>query len=287
MWGGGWLAASDFMKSLGGGYGALDFAGSGVVHMVGGFISLAGAYLVGARLGKYKDDGTPRRIPGHNLTTALFGVFILWFGWYGFNMGSTLAATDLRIAVIAANTTLSAAVGATVAMVITWLIDRVPDPGMTMNGVLAGLVGITAGCAWVSPVAAVIIGGVSGVVVVAGVRFVDEVLHVDDPVGAIAVHGFTGAWGVLALGIFADGTYLGVTGLLFGNPGFFMCQAISVVVCILWSFGTGYAMYYVLKKTIGLRVGPHEELRGSDTESFGTQAYQEFTPLVMAKKDGP
>lgn len=270
------------MKNLGGGYGALDFAGSGVVHMVGGFISLAGACLVGARLGKYKPDGTPRTIPGHSLTTALFGVFILWFGWYGFNAGSTLAATDLRISVIVVNTTLAAVFGATTTMLLTWLISRKPDASMTMNGVLAGLVGITAGCAWVNPQAAAFIGVMAGCIVIIGVWFIGNVLHIDDPVGAISVHGLAGAWGVLALGIFADGTYLGVKGLLYGNAGFLACQIISIAACAVWAFTTGFVMFWVLKKTIGLRVDAQEELRGSDQESFGTSAYQNFTPRHFA-----
>ena len=278
VWGGGWLAASEFMKNIGGGYGALDFAGSGVVHMVGGFISLAGAYLVGARLGKYKPDGTPRAMPGHSLTTALFGVFILWFGWYGFNAGSTLAATELRISAIVVNTTLAAVFGATTTMLVTWLINRKPDASMTMNGVLAGLVGITAGCAWVSPMSAAFIGITAGIIVVIGIWFIDNVLHIDDPVGAISVHGLSGAWGLLALGIFADGTYQGVKGLLYGNPGFLACQIISIIACATWAFSMGFLMFWLLKKTIGLRVDAQEELRGSDIESFGTSAYQNFTP---------
>lgn len=266
IWGGGWLSQ----------LGALDFAGSGVVHALGGWIGLAGALVLGPRFGKYKKDGTPNAIPGHSITMATLGVFILWFGWFGFNCGSTLVGTDLRISVIAANTTLAAAAGLVVAMIMTWKLHGKPDVGMAGNGAIAGLVGITAGCAWVTPLSSVVIGAVAGVLVVAGVWFLDWVLHVDDPVGAVSVHGICGAWGLLALGIFADGTYGGVAGLLYGDSGFFLIQALSVVVNFAWAFGLGVLVFWVLKKTIGIRVSPEEELEGLDIGEHGMSAYPNY-----------
>lgn len=279
VWGGGWIATSDFMVNLannGNGYGAMDFAGSGVVHAVGGFVALAGAWLVGARIGKYGPDGKVNAIPGHSISMAMFGVFILWFGWFGFNPGSTLAGTDTRIALIAVNTTIAAAAGAMSAMFITWYLYKKPDVGMTGNGVVAGLVAITASCAFVSPAASVVIGLVAGGLVIASVWFVDNKLKVDDPVGAISVHAANGVFGLLALGLFADGTYMQVTGLLFGNAGFFLAQAISAIVVALWAFGAGAVMFYILKKTIGLRVKPEEELEGLDLSEHGMVAYPNF-----------
>jgi Amt family ammonium transporter len=281
IWGGGWLAQSEFMLALGGGYGALDFAGSGVVHAVGGFLAMAGALLVGPRIGKYNEDGTPNAIPGHSITLFMLGVFILWFGWFGFNPGSTLAATELRISVIAANTTLAAAAGGLVAMAITWLKNKKPDVGMTGNGVIAGLVAITAPCAWVNPAVAVLIGSLAGLIVYVGVWFIDNVLHIDDPVGGISIHGFNGVWGLLALGLFADGTYGGITGLFYGNPGFFLCQVIDSAVVFAWAFGTGLIMFYILKLTIGIRVTKEEEIQGLDLGEHGMVAYPNFVQTEM------
>lgn len=276
MWGGGWLATADFMKNLGGGYGALDFAGSGVVHAVGGFIALAGAWIVGPRIGKYRKDGTPNAIPGHSITLAMLGVFVLFLGWFGFNPGSTFAATDLRISVIAVNTLLGGTSGAITAMLYTWVKHGKPDVSMTGNGCIAGLVAITAGCSFVNPTAALLIGAIAGVLVVVSVWFVDWKLKIDDPVGAISVHAANGLWGILALGIFADGTYLGVSGLLYGNPGFFACQIISAVVVAVWAFGTGALMFIILKHTIGLRVGDKEQVEGLDIGEHGITAYPDF-----------
>jgi Amt family ammonium transporter len=283
VWGGGWLAESEFMKSLGGGYGALDFAGSGVVHGIGGYVALAGALLLGPRIGKYNKDGSPNAILGHNIAYAILGVFILWFGWFGFNAGSTLAATELRISIIATNTTLAAAAGGTTVMLLTWLIFGKPDVGMTGNGVVGGLVAITAPCAWVTPWAAVLIGIIGGIIIVAGVWFIDWKLHIDDPVGAIAVHGLNGSWGLLALGLFADGTYglyttegPMVTGLFYGNSGFFIVQLISVLTNFLWGFGIGLILFYILKKSIGIRVPAEEEIEGLDLTEHGILAYPEF-----------
>jgi len=266
MWGGGWLSQ----------LGALDFAGSGVVHCVGGFIALAGAWLVGPRVGKYRKDGTPVGIPGHSITLAILGVFILWFGWFGFNPGSTLAATELRISIIAANTVLAAAAGGVVAMLITWWKYGKPDVPMAGNGVIAGLVAITAGCAWVNPAASVLIGAIAGALVVASVWFIDWKLHIDDPVGAISVHAVNGIWGILALGLLADGTYMEVTGLLYGNAGFMVSQIISAVTVFVWAFGMGAIMFYILKKTMGLRVSDREQIEGLDIGEHGMCAYPDF-----------
>jgi len=276
MWGGGWLSQ----------LGALDFAGSGVVHAVGGFVALAGAWLVGPRIGKYRKDGTPNGIPGHSITLAILGVFILWFGWFGFNPGSTLAATDLRISVIAANTTLAAAAGGIMAMLITWWKYGKPDVPMTGNGVVAGLVAITAPCAWVNPLCAVIIGFIAGAVVIASVWFIDWKLRIDDPVGAISVHGVCGIWGILALGIFADGTYHEVTGLLYGNSTLMVAQIISAVTVFVWAFGMGAIMFFILKKTVGLRVSDREQIEGLDIGEHGMSAYPDFVQSEPVVKKG-
>ena len=296
LWGGGWLNSADFMVKLGGGYGALDFAGSGVVHALGGYIALAACILLGPRIGKYDEKGNPRPIPGHSLAFAVIGTFILWFGWFGFNPGSTLSAHELRISVIAANTNLAAAAGAVTAMIITWLRNGKPDVGMTCNGAIAGLVAITAPCAWVQPWAAVVIGIVAGFIACYGYWWLER-RGIDDVVGAIPVHGFAGTWGLIALGLFADGTY-GVyttepplvTGLLYGNPGFFACQVISAVVNFVWAFGTGFILFWILKKTIGIRVSPEEEMLGLDITEHAAVAYPNFvcteTGLPVTMKRG-
>src|SRR5439155_25790388 len=205
VWGGGWL--SQLGVNLGLGHGHVDFAGSSVVHLTGGVIAFFGAKMLGARRGKYNADGTPNPIPGHNIPLAVGGTFILCFGWFGFNSGSTLAGSDLRIGVIATNTMLAGAAGSITAMLYMWLKYGKPDPSMLANGALAGLVAITAPCAFVTAPSAVLIGGLAGVLVCASVFFVERSLKVDDPVGAISVHGTCGLWGILALGLFADGTY--------------------------------------------------------------------------------
>ena len=274
MWGGGWLAE----------LGALDFAGSGVVHCVGGFLALAGAWMVGPRLGKYRKDGTPNGIPGHSITLAILGVFILWFGWFGFNPGSTLAATELRISIIAANTVLAAAAGGIIAMLVTWKLYGKPDVPMTGNGVIAGLVAITAPCAWVNPTASVLIGAIAGALVVLSVWFIDWKLHIDDPVGAISVHGVCGLWGILSLGLLADGTYGEVSGLLYGNSAFMVAQVISAVTVFVWAFGMGAIMFYILKKTVGLRVSDREQIEGLDIGEHGMTAYPDFVPIESTIK---
>lgn len=292
VWGGGWLAASDFMVDLGGGYGALDFAGSGVVHALGGLLALAACLAIGPRIGRYTKDGKPLPIPGHNLTMVMLGGFILWFGWFGFNAGSTLSGNQLVIAKICVTTVIAAAGGALTALLISWKRAGSADLGLTVNGMLGGLVGITAGCAWVEPWAALLIGVVAGFIVCYGVWFLES-RGVDDVVGAISVHGFNGLWGLIALGLFADGTY-GVyttdgplvTGLLYGNAGFLGAQIISAAAVAAWAMGTGFALFYGLKRTVGLRVTPEEELQGLDISEHNVSAYPEMVTkeLAMSKE---
>jgi Amt family ammonium transporter len=262
VWGGGWLAA----------LGMVDFAGSGVVHAVGGIVGLAGAAALGPRLGKYGADGKARHIAGHNLAYVVLGTFVLFFGWFGFNAGSTLAATELRISVIAVNTFLAGVAGAVVAIYYSMGKTGKSDITLACNGSLAGLVGITAPCAFVAPWASVVIGAVAAVVMLASLSFVENKLKVDDPVGAVSVHGAAGLWGLLAVGIFADGTY-GVSGLIAGDGAQIIAQLIGVVTVTLWSLLTGYVLFRVLKATMGLRVTEQEEREGLDTSEHGLQAY--------------
>ncbi|VUT24819.1 MAG: Putative ammonium transporter [Candidatus Methanolliviera sp. GoM_oil] len=268
MWGGGWLSQ----------LGALDFAGSGVVHAVGGFVGLAGALVLGPRFGKFV-DGKTRVIPGHSMTLAALGTFILWFGWFGFNPGSTFSAHELRIAIIAVNTNLAAAAGGLTAVLITFLKTRRWDLGMALNGVLAGLVAVTCSCAWIEGWAAVVIGLIGGALMYAGVNFF-EYRGIDDPVGAVSVHGINGIWGLLSLGIFADGTYQGVVGLLYGG-GFaqLISQSIAAAVVIIWAFGTGYLIFKGMDLVYGIRVSPEEEISGLDVPEHGGQAYPDFIQM--------
>jgi Amt family ammonium transporter len=280
IWGGGWLSALG--RNVGIGHGAVDFAGSGVVHAVGGFAALAGAMVLGPRIGKFGKDGKPRAILGHNIPMAILGTIILVFGWIGFNGASTLAATDLRFSVIIVNTFISASTGCLAAMFLVWKVWGKPDPSMTANGMLAGLVAITASCAFVSPVGAAIIGIVAGVLVVGGIVFVERYLKVDDPVGAVSVHGLNGLWGLFALGLFADGSYgegwNGVAGTvrgLFygGGGGQLAAQAISVAVVVIWAFGLMYAFFRLQKRIQGIRVTRDEEMIGLDIPEMGVPAY--------------
>jgi ammonium transporter, Amt family len=253
--GGGWLEK----------FGFIDFAGSTVVHSVGGWAALAGAIVLGPRLGKYTKDGKIKPIMGHNIPLAALGVFILWLGWFGFNPGSTTTA-DTSIAMIFVNTNLAAAAGACLAMFVSWIKFGKPEVGMSLNGALAGLVAITAGCANVLPVSAVIIGAVAGVIVVFAVIFFDKI-KVDDPVGAVSVHGINGAWGTLAAGIFnIGGTSASIIGV----------QLLGIVACFLWTFPTAFVMFKIIDKTIGLRVSPEEELEGLDHAEHGGIAYPDF-----------
>ncbi len=277
VWGGGWLSKLPF------GVGHVDFAGSGVVHTIGGFVGLAGAIVLGPRFGKFGKDGKPRAIPGHSITLAALGTFILWFGWFGFNPGSTFSAHQLRIAVIAVNTNLAAAAGAAVAILLVFMKTKKWDVGMMLNGCLAGLVAITAPCAWVEAWAAVVIGAIAGLLVVLGVYFW-EAKGVDDPVGAVSVHGINGIWGLISVGLFADGTYgLGTTdaplvrGLFYGGgTGQLIAQIIGAAVCVAWAFSLGYVVFKLMDKYFGVRVTPEEELKGLDVPEHGTPAYPNF-----------
>ena len=250
--------------------GFIDFAGSGVVHMVGGFAALAGVQIVGPRIGKYDDNGNPQVIPGSSMVAGALGVFILWFGWYGFNVGSALAAVDVNLAAIAVTTTLSAASGSITAMY-TSMISGKPNVGMTLNGALAGLVGITAGCANVNNLGAVLIGLVSGVLVVYSINFLEK-QGFDDAVGAISVHGICGIWGVLAVAIFdtADGLVYGGGTTLFGP------QLIGILAIGAWAYGTSFLVFKVIDSTVGLRVTAEEEIAGLDASEHGTSAYGDF-----------
>ncbi|VVB93861.1 Putative ammonium transporter [uncultured archaeon] len=212
------------------------------------------------------------------------GTFFLFFGWFGFNPGSTLAATDLRISVIAVNTFLAGSAGAVLVCYATYFRTGKVDIALTCNGALAGLVGITAPCAYVAPWASVVIGAISGIIIMVGVWFNDWKLKVDDPVGAVACHAYNGVWGLLAVGIFADGTYAGVKGLIVGETGQFIAQAIDAVTVAVWAFGTGLILFGILKYTIGIRVSPEEELSGLDIGEHGAACYPEF--VAAGPRDG-
>ncbi len=276
IWGGGWLA----------GRGMVDFAGSTVVHSVGGWAALAGAIMLGPRLGKYT-NGNSNAIPGHNIPLAALGVFILWFGWFGFNAGSTTSGTNLSIATIAVTTNLAAAAASISAMLTVWFQFGKPDTSMTLNGALAGLVAITAPCAVVSPSSAIIIGLLAGILVVLAVEFIDKVLHVDDPVGAISVHGVCGIFGTLSVGLFAQASYgessgVGaINGLFFGGGlSLFWTQLVGVLAVAAWTFGLAMGLFYLIKKTVGLRVSPEQELKGLDIEEHGMESYAGFQIFV-------
>ena len=278
IWGGGWLSQLHIGSSQ---TGFIDFAGSTVVHSIGGWAALVGAAILGPRIGKYtKDPKTGKKIanaiPGHNLTIGALGVFILWFGWFGFNPGSTTAANE-EIGHIAMTTNLAAVAAAFVVMVITWLRYGKPDVSMTLNGVLAGLVAITAGCQVVSTWGAIIIGVVSGFLIVFGVEFIDKVLHIDDPVGACGVHLLNGIWGTLAIGLFACGRVEGAVGLFYGGGvDLLAVQGIGVLAVAAWVVATTFLLFTVLKKTIGLRCSREEEVMGLDLGEHNTQAYADF-----------
>ena len=292
-WGGGWLSQLGNNVDLGLGY--VDFAGSGIVHAMGGIAALTGAMVLGPRLGKFGPDGTPRAIPGHNIPLAMLGTFILLFGWFGFNAASTLAATDIQFALVAANTAIAAAFGSVAAL--WWITRRTgkPDPAMMVNGMLAGLVAITAPCAFVDPWAAGVIGLIAGVLVIESAFFIERRFKLDDPVGAISVHGVCGIFGVLAVGIFANGTYGagwnltegvdgGVTGILYGGSGFeqLIAQTIGaatiVVVFGLLSYG-----FFRLQDRLtagGIRPTAADEVAGLDLPEMGVLAYPDSDVTV-------
>ena len=262
-WGGGWLSQLGFH----------DFAGSSIVHSVGAWVGLAGASIIGPRIGKYKKDGTPTAIPGHNLAYGALGVFILWFGWFGFNPGSQLAAagTDNAVAIghIAVTTNLAAAAGAVTAMMVAWFRYKRPSLSISLNGALAGLVAITAGCDAVNPMGALFIGIIAGFILPFAVEFIDKVLKVDDPVGAISVHGVSGALGTLAVGLFStsEGLFYG------GGAKLLSIQAVGVAAFFAWAFGLGLVLFFILKKANILRVSKRIEEEGLDVYEHGESAY--------------
>ena len=286
-WGGGWLATLGSNFGLGHGY--ADFAGSGVVHSIGGVTALAMGILVGPRIGKYSRDGKANAIPGHDITMVLLGCFILAFGWFGFNPGSTLGASangNLRISSVAVDTMLAGMAGSFSAMYYMWLRYGKPDASMTGNGLLAGLVAITAPSGFVNPLASVVIGLIAGFLVCVSVEFVDRVLKVDDPVGAISVHGANGLWGVIAVGLFADGksNYGGswngvpgsVTGLFYGDAGQLVAQLMGVATLVGFVFVFSFVANMILEAVWGQRVAPKYELEGLDIPEMGAVAYPDF-----------
>jgi len=284
-WGGGWLARTWSSMSLGAGY--VDFAGSGVVHTVGGVAALTGAIVLGPRIGKFDKDGKARAMPGHHIPMAMIGSFILLFGWFGFNAASTFAATDVQFATAATNTAIAAAFGAITAMM--WITRRTgkPDPAMMVNGMLGGLVAVTGACAFVAPWAAAVIGIVAGVLVIEAVFFIERKLKIDDPVGAIAVHGVCGVFGVLAVGIFANGSYgagwngsgsTGVSGIIKGDWGQLGAQALGAGVIIVVNGLLSYTFFKLQNKFTkgGIRSSAEDEIQGLDIPEMGVYAYPEF-----------
>ncbi|MEZ4494509.1 MAG: ammonium transporter [Dehalococcoidia bacterium] len=287
----GWLTAfvPEGETPIGGGNGYIDFAGSGVVHMVGGFAGLVGAIMVGPRLGKYGPNGEVNAIPGHNIAIATLGMFILWFGWYGFNPGSTLAlsggASELA-ARVAVTTTLAAAAGGITAVIITKLTTGIYDMGLAVNGILGGLVGITAGCATIDPWASIVVGAVAAAIVIGGVRLLDS-FKIDDPVGAVSVHGFAGVWGVLAVGLLSSENGVATAGyldssqyglLLGGGVQQLGIQLLGVAAIVAWTAGTSAVLFGALKVMGQLRVEADEEHRGLDLLEHGIDAYPDFGP---------
>jgi Amt family ammonium transporter len=306
VWGGGWLSQMGVNYGLG--HGAVDFAGSGVVHMVGGVCAAAGVLVLGPRMGKYV-NGKSIAIKGHDIPMATFGTLILAFGWFGFNAGSTFAASgaNMRFVIIAVNTMLASGTGSVVAASITKGKTKAWDPGMIINGMLGGLVAITAPCAFVDSTGAILIGAIAGAIVPFACVFVDEKLKLDDPVGAITVHGICGAWGVLSVGFFADGTfgggfngvgadkYLGVAGQgvtgIFGpghDTGQLIAQAISVVTCFVWVFGSSWVFFKVQSLVMRIRLKPEDEVVGSDISEMGGVAYAlEQDHIIAAIDEAP
>lgn len=276
IWGGGWLQERGFF----------DFAGSTVVHSVGGWAALAGALVLGPRIGKYNSDGSVNPIPGHSMTLATLGVFVLWFGWFGFNPGSTMAASANDIARIAVTTNLAAAAGAVAATLAAWLALGKPDLSMILNGSLAGLVAITAPCAFVTPGASVIIGFIGGLLVVVFVIAFDK-WRIDDPVGAISVHLINGIWGTLAVGLFASAPFAGgegqpLTGLFYGGGiESFADQIVGVVAVGAFTFVLSWIAWIIINAVLGIRVSRDEELRGLDISEHGMEAYPDFESYTL------
>ena len=302
VWGGGWLAQLGYRAGLG--HGAVDYAGSGVVHLQGGALALVTAWLIGPRIGKYGKDGKVNAIAPHHIPMVQLGTFILAFGWFGFNAGSSLAGGDGRIGIVATNTMLAGMSATLSGVVYMWMVHGKPDPSMMCNSMLAGLVAITSPCAFVTPVGAFIIGAVAGVLVVWSVFFFDRI-KIDDPVGAISVHGVNGAWGLVAVGLFSDGSYgagwnavgatdymgvagRGVTGLFYGDAKQLMAQFVEVVVGAGWNIVVGGVIFYVLGKVLGSnRVSAEVEIAGLDIPEMGTAGYPEFIPVKLPEQIGP
>lgn len=274
IWGGGWLS----------GLGMQDFAGSTVVHLQGGTAALVGAMLLGPRIGKYNKDGSVNPLPGHNMVYSVLGVIILWFGWFGFNPGSTLSAMNISFAYVAMTTNLAAAAGAVAALLTAWVVMGKPDIPMMLNGVLAALVAITASCAFVAPWAAVVIGAIAGIITVLSMLFFDRVVKVDDPVGAFSVHGVAGIWGTLSTGFFATPDLVQAVGV--GSPGLFYggglhqlgVQALGVLAAGLYVLVVSFIVLYLIKVTVGLRISREEEIIGLDVSEHGASGYPEQLP---------
>lgn len=272
VWGGGLLA------SLPIGAGVVDFAGSGVVHAVGGLLALVAAWLLGPRIGRYDEDGRLTEIKGHSATFVVLGTLLLFFGWFGFNTGSTLSASDPAVPLIAVNTFLAGCAGATMVFMIQ--VSRGPVKiGSVCNGALSGLVAVTAPCAFIAPWAAIVVGALGGIIFLGGTLLLESKARIDDPVGAIPVHGFNGVFGLISVGIFANGTG-GVTGILYGNPAQLLAQLIGAVALLAWTLGTGYVLFKVLDLTMGLRVPSDEELAGLDNAHHGGDAYPELSVMI-------
>jgi ammonium transporter, Amt family len=279
VWGGGWL--SSLGKNFGLGHGHVDFAGSSVVHLTGGVMALVLAKLIGPRVGKFGKDGRPRAIPGHNVPMVITGTFILAFGWFGFNAGSTLSGMDTRLTVVAVNTMLASASGAFASFL--WMKFRFgkPDPTMMCNGMLAGLVAITAPCAFVTAPSAIIIGAIAGVLVIVAAMFIENTLKIDDPVGAGAVHGVNGAWGIVALGLFADGRYGdglngvsgGVRGLFYGDSGQFVAELIGILANVVYVGVMAAVAYKVINVFSPHRSPVEDEVGGLDIPEMGIEGY--------------
>jgi Amt family ammonium transporter len=290
VWGGGWM--STLGKNFGLGHGVVDFAGSAVVHSMGGMLALSGAIVIGPRIGKFKKDGTTRAFPGHDIPMAIIGTIILFFCWFSFNAGSTLNSSDFRLSVVATNTMVAGAIGGLVAMFYMWIKYGKPDPSMTANGALAGLVAITAPCAFVNAASAFAIGMIGGLLVCISVPFVENKLKLDDPVGAISVHCVNGLWGVISLGLFADGSYGdgingvagGVKGLFYGDASQLAAQLIAVGMLFVWGFGVSFVFFKALDKLWGMRVKPEDELAGLDLPEMGVLAYPDVQ-LVKSELD--
>jgi len=293
VWGGGWLA--DLGVNFGLGHGHVDFAGSSVVHMTGGVMALSLSRMLGPRIGKYGADGRVNPIPAHDIPQVMVGTFILAFGWFGFNAGSTLAGMDTQLAVVATNTMLASATGAFGAFVYTKVRFGKPDPSWLANGMLAGLVAITAPCAFVDPWAAMLIGLIAGVLVVVAAVFIDTKLRIDDPVGAGAVHGVNGAFGIVALGLFANGRYGDgwngvpgkVTGLLYGDGGQLAAELIGIAANVLYVAPVAMLAFWIIGKVVGNRPSADDEVNGLDLPEMGVLGYAQDALPHLASAPRP